>query len=53
MLDHPLGKGYLCGGSLIPDADCEINVGALPVGEIMVAITTHNSGLWIVGAYPT
>ncbi len=34
MLDHRLGKGYLCGSMLIPDADGEINIHAPPVGPI-------------------
>ena len=33
MLNHCLGKGCSCGGSLIPDADCEMNFRAPQIGQ--------------------
>ena len=34
MLDHHLGKQYFSGGVRIPDADGEINICALPMGQL-------------------
>ena len=45
MLDHRLGKGYLSGGTMIPDADGEINIRALRVGRIMVVVVSKNKVL--------
>jgi hypothetical protein len=38
---------------MIPSAGGDIVVCAPALGPVMVASTTHNSGLWVVAEYPT
>ena len=49
MLDHHLGKGYLSGGTMIPDADGEINSAHCELGDIMVVVVSKNK---VLGAGP-
>ena len=49
MLDHRLGKGYLSGGTMIPDSDGEINIRARELGDVMVVVVSKNQVFWDVG----